>query len=391
MGSLTIFAVFLRLGLTSFGGPIAHLGYFRREFVERRRWLSEAAYADLVALCQFLPGPASSQTGFAIGLMRGGWMGGLAAFLGFTLPSALLMGVAALYWDAPTGALSGAVLHGLKLLAVAVVAQAVTGMARTLTPDGPRAAIAVAAMAAMVWPGGAVGQMGVIALAAVAGALLLPGRERAVVGGALPRVPVAIAGAAMAVLVAATVAAVAVSVVWPGSTAAVLAAIYRAGALVFGGGHVVLPMLSDAVVTEGAVTPERFLAGYGLAQAVPGPMFSFATYLGALVGGPEPVLAAALATMAIFLPGLMLVAAALPYWSRLRSVPRLQRALDGVNAAVVGLLGATLYDPLWTTAVGDRWDVVIVAGGFAALVAGRMPALLVVVGTVAASGARVWI
>jgi chromate transporter len=369
-----ILAAFLRLGCTSFGGPVAHLGYFRTEFVERRRWLSEAAYADLVALAQFLPGPASSQVGFAIGLGRGGLIGGLTAWLGFTLPSALLMllfaagaeGLA--HWPAGTG-----LLHGLELAAVAIVAQAVLGMARGLCPDRPRAAIATAALLAALAVGGSLTQVAIIAAGGLAGLWLCGGDPVPVPQEQRAAVPRALALAALALFAAL----LALSFLpWSGSgAAAVFAAFYRSGGLVFGGGHVVLPLLRDSVVVPGWVSESAFLAGYGAAQAMPGPLFTIAAYLGATMAG---VAGATIAVVAIFLPGLLCLLAALPFWHALRARPWAQAALRGTNAAVVGLLGAALYDPVWTRAVLGRADFAIAAAGFVLLVAWRAPPLSVV-------------
>ena len=389
-----VFGVFLKLGLTSFGGPIAHLGYFRDELVHRRRWIDEAGYADLVALCQFLPGPASSQVGFSLGLLRaGGLLGGLAAWTAFTLPSALVLLAFALGAGALTGPWAEAVLHGLKLVAVAVVAQAVWGMARALTPDRPRAGIAVAALMGVVFLPGAVGQVLVIAFGAAAG-LLLCRDAPAATGGRLA-VPVSRRAGAVALilfaglLVGPTLLAPALPAPSGGAGPAgqglaLFDAFYRAGALVFGGGHVVLPLLQAEVVGPGWIDPARFLAGYGAAQAVPGPLFTVAAYLGAAVGPvPNGLPGAAIALVAIFLPGLLLVYGALPYWDGLRARPRAQAAMRGTNAAVVGILGAALYDPVWVSAVGDARDFALAVLAFVLLTAGRAPPWIVVLLTAA--------
>lgn len=381
--------VFLKLGLTSFGGPIAHLGYFRDELVARRKWIDEAGYADLVALCQFLPGPASSQVGFALGLLRGrGLLGGLAAWCGFTLPSAVLLCLFALGAAALTGPVAEGVLHGLKLVAVAVVAQAVWGMAKTLTPDRERAAIALAAVVVTVFAAGSLGQIGAIALGAVAGLRLC--RD----GGPAPagrlNVPVSRRGGAVALaLFAALFLAVPALAVATGSQGlALFDAFYRSGALVFGGGHVVLPLLQAEVVAPGWVTNEAFLEGYGLAQAVPGPLFTFAAWLGAVMGpAPNGVAGAAIALAAIFLPGLLLLYGALPYWDALRRRPAAQSAMRGANAAVVGILGAALYSPVWTSAVLAPRDFALALAGFLALTVWRAPPWTVVLGLAAAGGA----
>jgi chromate transporter len=378
-----IFLAFLKLGLTSFGGPIAHLGYFRAEFVERRRWLSERAYVDLVALAQFLPGPASSQTGFAIGLMRGGRLGGLAAWAGFTLPSAILM----LLFAYGAGSLADSrwgvgLLHGLKLVAVAIVAQAVMGMARALSPDGPRASIATAALVLLLFAPGSFSQIGAIALGGAAGlAFCRGGGEPIPDSVAMPvsrRLGFACLAAFFALLALSFVPV-------QGGMLALFAAFYRSGALVFGGGHVVLPLLRDAVVAPGWVSDNAFLAGYGAAQALPGPLFTFAAYLGALSGAPPAGLAGGLvALVAIFLPGMLGLMGALPFWHELRALPQAQAAMRGVNAAVVGLLGAALYNPVWTSAVREPADFAVAASGFALLVAWRAPPLVVVLACAAA-------
>lgn len=372
-----IFGVFLRLGLTSFGGPIAHLAYFREGFVARRDWIDEAGYARLVALCQFLPGPASSQVGFALGVMRaGGLSGGLAAWLGFTLPSAVVMTLAGLGAAMLDGPGAAGIVHGLKLVAVAVVAQAVWGMARALAVGAVRSGIAVAALALVTLAGGAAGQIGAIVLGAVAGLILL----RSPPAGAEDGLPVPItrrAGAAALVLFAALFALLPLLAQGGWMAAALADAFYRAGALVFGGGHVVLPLLEAQTVTPGWVPADAFLAGYGLAQAVPGPLFTFAAYLGAEAAGPA---GAALALVAIFLPGLLLVYGALPFWDGLRRSPRANAAMQGTNAAVVGVLGAALYDPLWTGAILRPVDFALAAAGFVALTAWKAPAWTVVLG-----------
>jgi len=381
--ALEVLRVFLKLGLTSFGGPVAHLGYFRREFVVERAWLDERAYAELVGLCQFLPGPASSQTGFAVGLMRAGYLGGLAAWAGFTLPSAAAMTLFAYGAGALAGPLGNGLMHGLKLVAVAIVAQAVMGMARTLCPDRPRATIAVLALILAALAPGAWTQIVVILLGALAGLLVCP--QEADKTGAETEAPVS---RRMGIVFAALyVALLALSFAPVGARAAALAgAFYRSGALVFGGGHVVLPLLRVAVVDPGWVSDSAFLAGYGAAQALPGPLFTFAAYLGAVASAPPGgFLGAALALVAIFAPGLLLLMTALVFWPRLRARRRARAAMAGVNAAVVGLLTSALYDPVWTSAVRGAPDFAAAAAGFVALVVWRAPPLLVVIGTVAAA------
>jgi chromate transporter len=372
-----VFLAFLKLGVTSFGGPIAHIGYFRAEFVERRKWLSERAYVDLVALSQFLPGPASSQTGFGIGLMRGGYLGGLAAWVGFTAPSAILMVLfaygAGSIADSPTGA---AVLHGLKLVAVAIVAQAVLGMARSLCPDRERASIAALALILMLLVPGSLSQVGTIVLGGIAG--IFVSRARTETAPDSLAIPVS-HGVAIISLVAAFVL-LAVAFVPARGALVLFDAFYRSGALVFGGGHVVLPLLRDAVVAPGWVSDSSFLAGYGAAQAVPGPLFTFAAYLGAVAGVlPGGVWGAVIALVAIFLPGLLCLMGTLPFWHALRARPNAQSAMRGTNAAVVGLLGAALYNPVWTSAVQTPADFAVAATGLILLIAWRAPPLLVVV------------
>ena len=383
--ALEVLRVFLKLGLTSFGGPVAHLGYFRREFVVRRAWLDERAYADLVALCQFLPGPASSQTGFAIGLMRAGYLGGLAAWAAFTLPSAIAMTLFAYGEGALKGPAGDGLLHGLKLVAVAIVAQAVLGMAQSLTPDRPRAAIAVLSLILTAFVPAAWAQIAVILLGALAG-LTVCRRSGDVAVAAVEapisrRAAIVFAGLTFALL------ALSFAPVLPGA-AALAAAFYRSGALVFGGGHVVLPLLRTAVVDPGWVSDSAFLAGYGAAQAVPGPLFTFAAYLGAVAGvGPGGVAGAALALVAIFAPGLLLLMAVLPFWNGLRTLSNARAAMAGVNAAVVGLLASALYDPVWTGAVRGPTDFAIAAAGFVALIVWRAPPLIVVIATAGAATA----
>lgn len=387
-GAREVFAAFLRLGLSSFGGPIAHLGYFRTAFVVKRRWLDDSAFADLVALCQFLPGPASSQVGFALGLLRAGWLGALAAWSAFTLPSAVALVLFALGARALEGTLGAALLHGLKLVAVAIVAHAVAGMARSLCPDARRAGIAIGAVLVVTFAGGAVGQIAAILAGGLAGLFLCRSAPSAP-QTRLP--PLAVSRRTGALLLAAF----AVLLLLPplllasgigGQFLALFEAFYRSGALVFGGGHVVLPLLREAVVAPGWVSDEAFLAGYGAAQAVPGPLFTFAAYLG-WVAEPSPngIAGAAIALGAITLPGLLLVAGALPFWDAFRRRAGAQAAMRGTNAAVVGILGAALYDPVWVGAVHGRTDFALAAAGFVLLLAGRAPPLLVVVATALAS------
>jgi chromate transporter len=378
-----VFRVFLKLGMTSFGGPVAHLGYFRAEFVERRHWLSERAYVDLVALSQFLPGPASSQTGFGIGLLRGGYLGGMAAWLGFTLPSAILMLLFAYgAGNIADGALGGGLLHGLKLVAVAIVAQAVFGMARSLCPDKPRAAIALAALVLLVFVPSSLGQVTAIALGGLAGLMFCRGD----LGEAPDDVPTPVSrGVGIACLAAFFILLALAFVPVPASLLALFSAFYRSGGLVFGGGHVVLPLLRNAVVAPGWVSDNAFLAGYGAAQAVPGPLFTFAAYLGAVAGTPPAgVFGAAVAIFAIFLPGILALMGALPFWHQLRTQANAQAAMRGINAAVVGLLASALYNPVWVSAVREPADFVVAAVGFVLLIIWRAPPLLVVLLSAAA-------
>ncbi len=367
-----VFATFLKLGLTSFGGPIAHLGYFRDEVVTRRRWLSDHAYGDLVALCQFLPGPASSQVGFALGMRRAGWLGALAAFTAFTLPSALLLLVFAGTAAGISGPLGTGALHGLKIVAVAVVAQAVWGMAKTLCPDKERAAIAVVAVAVLASLPGAVGMVGAIIVGAVLGLALGRGTGTALGGPVGLPVTRGLAGAAL--LVFGGLLAVLPLLAGQGHGLAVFDSFYRAGALVFGGGHVVLPLLETEVVVPGWVTQDAFLAGYGAAQAMPGPLFAFAAYLGAVMG-PEPngLVGAFIALVAVFLPGFLILIGVLPFWDRFRSMARAQSLMQGANAAVVGILGAALYSPVFTGAIGDLRDFALALACLVLLMAWKLP------------------
>jgi len=383
--ALDVLKAFLKLGLTSFGGPIAHLGYFRREFVERRRWLDDEAYTDLVALCQFLPGPASSQVGFSIGLMRAGWLGGLAAWCGFTLPSViLLIGFAALAPD--LGRVMGqGLIHGLKLVAVTVVAQAVWDMARRLCPDRQRAAIALIAVAVLAVLTTVYAQLLVILLGALLGigfcrTQCAPrNHEPHAAVGAL-RVSRVAGWSALAVFCFLLFGLPVLLTLHDMRGVRVFDAFYRSGALVFGGGHVVLPLLQQRTVTTGWIPSSDFLAGYGAAQAAPGPLFTFAAFLGWMMAEPPHHWAgAALATVGIFLPGLLLVIAALPHWQSLRSRPTTAAMLSGVNAAVVGLLATALYSPVWTSAVLSNVDFAVVAICFLLLTRWKAPPLAVVI------------
>ena len=376
-----VFLAFLRLGLTSFGGPIAHLGYFRDDLVVRRRWMDDRAYADLVALCQFLPGPASSQVGFALGLQRAGAPGALAAFVGFTLPSAVFLVAFAAGAVAFGGPVGSGVLAGLTIVAVAIVAQAVWGMARSLTPDAPRAGIAVVAAAlALLFPG-AFGQLGALAVGLVAGLLLLRALpEEASESVPSFGVPRTVAIGCLALVAAGLVGLPVLAAVSGSGGVALADAFFRSGALVFGGGHVVLPLLQAEVVQTGWVSPETFLAGYGAAQAVPGPLFTVAAFLGAVsTVGPGGLAGAVIALGAIFLPGFLVLVGVLPFWDALRTRPRVRAGMRGANAAVVGILGAALYTPVFTTAVTGPGPFVLALTAFVLLTAFRVPPWVVVI------------
>jgi len=377
---LEVLRVFLKMGLISFGGPIAHIGYFREEFVARRRWIGDAAYTDLVALCQFLPGPASSQVGFAIGLLRAGYLGGLAAWAGFTLPSAIALVFFSYGADQLRGVLGAGMLHGLKLVAVAVVAQAVWGMARTLCPDRQRASIAATAALIYLFGSSSMTQVCGILLGGIAGLWLCR--------GAIPAWTEAIAApvsrragcVSLAVFLVLLLGVPVMRGLGSSQGVVLFDAFYRSGALVFGGGHVVLPLLRDAFVAPGWVSDDAFLAGYGAAQAVPGPLFSFAAYLGAVVRpASHGIPGAALGLVGIFLPGMLLLIGTLPFWGALRTRAGAQAAMRGINAAVVGLLGAALYNPVWTSSVRTAGDLGVALVGFVLLTVWRAPPLLVVI------------
>jgi len=374
-----VLRIFLRLGVSCFGGPIAHIGYFRDEFVIRRRWLDEQAYADLVALCQFLPGPASSQVGFSIGLMRAGYRGGLAAWCGFTLPSAIALVLFAFGAKGLSGPTGLGLLHGLKLVAVAIVSQAVWGMARQLCPDRERASIAVLAALIILFGASSAAQIAAILLGGVAGLWLC--RSSASVSGGHMAIPVSrnlgLAALAVFFLLLAGLPILRSLAPFPGL--ALFEAFYRSGALVFGGGHVVLPLLRQSFVAPGWVSDDTFLAGYGAAQAVPGPLFTFAAYLGAVVKlAPHGVAGAVLGLVGIFLPGILILMGTLPFWESFRKRAGAQAIMRGVNAAVVGLLGAALYNPVWTSSVKTPGDFGIALVGFVLLTVWRAPPLVVV-------------
>jgi chromate transporter len=380
-----VLGVFFRLGLTSFGGPVAHLGYFREEFVRRRRWLDDKSYADLVALCQFLPGPASSQVGIAVGLLRGGYAGALAAWIGFTLPSAVAMVLFGYGIGALGNAAGSGWLHGLKVAAVAVVAQAVLGMARTLALDRARATLAVAAAIIALGAPSSWGQIGAIVLGGMVGALLLRGGEE-IAPAALPLRASRVLGALLlAVFFVLLIGLPLLAAALPLQGLKEFDAFYRAGSLVFGGGHVVLPLLQASVVPPGWVDNDAFLAGYGAAQAVPGPLFTFAAYLGTVMGpSPNGWIGASICLIAIFLPSFLLVIGALPFWDQLRRRPVAQASLRGVNAAVVGLLLAALYQPVWTVGITDAADFALAVAAFLLLFMWQTPPWLVVILSAAA-------
>ena len=376
----TVFLAFLALGLTSFGGPVAHIGYFREAFVVRRRWMDERGYADLVALCQMLPGPTSSQVGIGIGLTKSGFSGAVAAWVGFTAPSAILLialgyGVVAFDDAIPAG-----VLRGLGAVVVAVVAQAVWGMARSLCPDPPRVTIAVLAAAAVLGAGGATTQVAVIAAGGLVGFLLLRDEARSAPD---PAHAVRVSGIAMVSLALFFLLLVFLPVAastWPSQALALADSFYRSGSLVFGGGHVVLALLKAEVLPTGWVPEDVFLAGYGAAQAVPGPLFTFSAYLGTVMEVPPAGWAGGLICLAaIFVPSFLLVIGTLPYWNALSRLKPARRAMLGINAAVVGLLLAALYDPVWTGGVRSAGDFVLALAAFALLVSWKLPPWLVVI------------
>lgn len=378
--TLDVFRIFLRLGVTSFGGPTAHLGYFRDEFVKRRKWFTDRQYADLVALCQFLPGPASSQVGMAIGVQRAGYAGMLAAWIGFTMPSVVLM-VAFALGVAHLGDISGAGwLAGLKAAAVAVVAQAVYGMTKSLVTDKIRAAIAAAALVVVLLVPHPLVQVVAIAVGIIVGLTFLKpaeGEEEASSSNAPVGRTVGIVCLVAFLLLLVFLPLIAGAMNNLGSS--IFETFYRAGALVFGGGHVVLPLLETVTVGPGLVDHDTFLAGYGAAQAMPGPLFTFASFLGASASGIHWLAGAAIATVAIFLPAALLVLGAMPFWERIRQAPQASNALAGANAAVVGILGAALYDPVFTAGITGPATMAIAVVCFTALSSWKVPAWAVVI------------
>ncbi len=374
-----VLKAFLLLGLTSFGGPVAHLGYFRTEFVARRKWLDEQAYADLVALCQFLPGPASSQVGFALGLLRAGPWGAAAAWLAFTLPSALILMLFAHGAAVMEGPVGRGIIHGLKIVAVAIVAHAVWGMARNLCPDRQRATIALVAALIVMLVSGPLGQVAAIVAGALAGMWWCRGHS---VSGANHRhfsVSRTAGGVALTLFVVFLGGLPLLTWITGSQTLDVIDAFYRAGALVFGGGHVVLPLLEAEVVQSDWVSSDAFLTGYGAAQAVPGPLFTFAAYLGAVLDTvPNGLTGATIALLAIFLPGMLLLVGILPFWNTFRQLAGAQALMRGANAAVVGILGAALYQPVWTSAILGPYDFALALTGFGLLTVWKLPAWAVV-------------
>jgi len=382
-----VFMAFLTLGLTSFGGPIAHLGYFRAELVERRRWINDDQFGHLLAICQFLPGPASSQLGFSLGLLRAGWLGALAAFIAFTLPSALMLLAFAAALPLLSGPIGLAAVHGLKLVACAVVANAVLGMSRKLCPDVARQTIAVLSTAALLIVTSPVAQLVVVALAGIIGVFIL--RGGVAIHDDANMLPVSFSTRTGGLLIAAFVVFLVGLPIMAASIDglfSVAEAFYRAGALVFGGGHVVLPLLQESVVASGRISPDQFLAGYGASQAIPGPMFAFSAYLGAVLSPTENTyLSAATALIFIFLPGFLLVAGVLPFWQAVARNHVASSAIAGVNAAIVGLLGAALYDPIFISGISNPIDLAIALVGFGMLVTWRISPLIVVLWCVAAS------
>ena len=380
-----VFRTFFVLGCVSFGGPIAHLGYFREAFVKRRQWITDEAYGDLVALCQFLPGPASSQVGMALGLMRAGYAGMLAAWVAFTLPSALLMlglalGLTAFQVDTQAGW-----VVALKAVAAAVVADALLGMARNLAPDERRATIAVAGMIGALLLPIEWGQLAVIGAGALVGLALLGGFESSAPTESEPLVKVSrVVSMGCLALFFALLIGLPFAVVYGGALADLFARFYSAGALVFGGGHVVLPLLQAQVVDPGLVDRDVFLAGYGAAQALPGPLFAISAYLGAEAAGAAGALAGAgVALIGIFLPGALLVLGTLPFWSSLRQWALARRILAGINAAVVGLLAAALYDPVFVEGITNAQTMALAVAAFVALHVWKAPPLAVVAGAAA--------
>lgn len=372
-----VFGTFLKLGFTSFGGPVAHIGYFRKELVERQAWLSENQFSQLLAICQFLPGPASSQLGFALGLLRAGWLGAIAAFLAFTLPSAIVLVCFAALLPLLSGDMYQAGIHGLKLVACVVVADAVFGMAKKLCPDIVRRALAIAAAGALLMATSAWAQIGVVILGALAGIFLC----RETINTKQPLIHVSYGKRLASLLFLLFLLLLTGFILLPnsGGLLGLAQVFYQAGALVFGGGHVVLPLLEESIVAAGLLGADSFLAGYGASQAIPGPMFAFAAYLGALIpSGITAWLGACIALVFMFLPGFLLIAAALPLWQHISGQPKALNAIAGVNAAVVGILAAALYDPIITAGITSVIDVIITCIGFVILFRWKLSPLVIV-------------
>jgi len=376
-----IFAAFTKLGFTSFGGPVAHMSFFRAEFVEKRKWLSENAYADLVALCQFLPGPSSSQVGFALGLQRGGLLGGLAAFVAFTLPSAVFLVLFALFADKLTGWFGTGLIHGLKLVATAVVAQAILGMSISLCNTKITATIAVLALLIVTLISGPLGQVSAILFGAIVGRFgIKAAQSETNRDHSPPLIPALSANTAFVIFVFLLFGLPLLAQNTQNLRLDLIDSFYRAGALVFGGGHVVLPLLETEIVTTGIVNKDSFLAGYGMTQAVPGPIFSFAAFLGAASAPfPSAITNAITATVAIFSPGFLLVYAIMPHWQKFRMLPSAKTLLAGANAAVVGLLGAAFFSPIWQSTVLKPLDFALVATAFVMLTKWKVPPWLMVI------------
>jgi len=375
-----IIAAFTKLGFTSFGGPVAHMSFFRVEFVEKRKWLSESAYADLVALCQFLPGPSSSQVGFALGLQRGGLLGGIAAFAAFTLPSAIFLVLFALSADTLTGLFGTGLVHGLKIVATAVVAQAILGMSKSLCTTQITATIAILALLIVTVVVGPIGQISAIMFGALVGRFAIKVEQHGTDGTNSPmHIPVIASHFALFIFAILLFGLPLLAQLSNDMHIELFDSFYRAGALVFGGGHVVLPLLETEVVGSGLVSKDNFLAGYGMTQAAPGPIFSFAAFLGAASAPiPGAITNAVIATIAIFLPGFLLVYAIMPYWQKFRNLPSAKALLLGANAAVVGLLGAAFFSPIWQSTVLAPLDFALVAAAFVGLTKFRIPPWLMV-------------
>lgn len=375
----TVFLIFLRLGLTSFGGPVAHLGFFRNELIVRRRWLSEQAYADLLALCHFLPGPTSSQVGMGLGMSQAGLRGAFAAWLGFTMPSAIILMVAAITIGSHRELIPEGLLQGLAVVVVAVIAQAVWGMMRSLCPDAPRASLMIAVCCYLLLFPSAWGQVIAIGAAALIGILFFKDKAQQQENPITMSVKPTIAIVCLACFIVLLVTLPLLAQIFPTQALLISDAFYRAGSFVFGGGHVVLPLLQTATVDTAWVTQDTFLAGYGLTQAMPGPLFTFAAFLGASMDGAYgSIVTGMLALVAIFLPSFLLIVGVLPFWDSLRQRRHIRSALLGVNAAVVGLLVAALYSHAWVPAIRSNQDFALALVALTALTAWKMPPWLVV-------------